>query len=151
MGGPAQVLEYLSRYTHRVAISNERLVSLRDGEVKFKVRDNANPGKKQVVRLPAETFIQRFLLHVLPRGFKRIRHYGILANGHKKEKLALCRHALHMPEPDLKIIEDVQAFMQRVLQLDLQQCPYCANGTMHTIANIAPQRRTPQLSTGPPP
>jgi hypothetical protein len=83
LGGPAQVLEYLSRYTHRVAISNERLVSLHEGQVAFRVRDNANAAKKRIERLPAEAFIGRFLLHVLPTGLKRIRHYGILASCHK--------------------------------------------------------------------
>ena len=137
LGGPAQVLEYLSRYTHRVAISNERLVSLHNGEVTFKVRDNAHPGKKHLAHLPAESFIQRFPLHVLPTGFKRIRHYGILANCHKKEKLAQCRLALQMPAPQVDVIESVQAFMLRVMQVDLSRCPYCGTGIMCVIASIA--------------
>ncbi|HCN87666.1 MAG TPA: hypothetical protein DIT28_00565 [Oxalobacteraceae bacterium] len=69
-------MDYLARYTHRVAISNERLISLHQGQVAFRVRDNANPGKNRVERLSAESFIARFLQHVLPQGFKRIRHYG---------------------------------------------------------------------------
>ena len=151
LGGPAQVLEYLSRYTHRVAISNERLVSLHNGEVTFKVRDNAHPGKKHLAHLPAESFIQRFLLHVLPTGFKRIRHYGILANCHKKEKLAQCRLALQMPAPQVDVIESVQAFMLRVMQVDLSRCPYCGTGIMCVMAAIAPLGQGAHPATGPPP
>ena len=151
LGGPAQVLEYLSRYTHRVAISNERLVSLIDGTVTFRVRDNAHPGKKKREQLPADTFIQRFLQHVLPPSFKRIRHYGILASCHKREKLAQCRLALHLPEPQAAIIESVQAFMLRVQQVDLTRCIKCATGVMQVIAAIAPKRLWLQPTTGPPP
>jgi hypothetical protein len=144
-------LEYLSRYTHRVAISNERLVSLIDGAVTFRVRDNDHPGKKKREQLPADTFIQRFLQHVLPSGFKRIRHYGILASCHKREKLAQCRLALHMPEPQMAVIESVQAFMLRVQKLDLTRCRKCSTGVMHVIAAIAPKRLWLQPTTGPPP
>ncbi|MCX7217707.1 MAG: IS91 family transposase [Burkholderiales bacterium] len=151
LGGPAQVLEYLSRYTHRVAISNERLVSLINDTVTFKVRDKDHPGKKKREQVPAETFIQRFLQHVLPPGFKRIRHYGILASCHKREKLAQCRLALHMPAPQAALIESVQAFMLRVQQLDLTRCRQCATGVMHLIAAIAPKRLWRQTPTGPPP
>ncbi|MBI3286207.1 MAG: IS91 family transposase [Burkholderiales bacterium] len=151
LGGPAQVLEYLSRYTHRVAISNERLVSLMDGSVTFRVRDHAHPGKKKLERLPAQCFIQRFLQHVLPPGFKRIRHYGILASCHKREKLAQCRLALQMPPPQAAIIEDVQAFMLRVQKRDLSRCTKCATGLMQVIAVIVPQRLFTPPTTGPPP
>jgi hypothetical protein len=88
-GGPAQVLEYLGRYTHRVAISNERILGVRDGQVLFRVRaGEPGQGKKRVVRSGTE-FVRRFLLHVLPPGFKRIRHYGLLASNHKAGRLAL--------------------------------------------------------------
>ena len=91
LGGPAQVLAYLARYTHRIAISNERLTSLHDGMVTFAVRNNEQDGpRKRQERLPANVFIQRFMQHVLPSGLKRIRHYGVLANCQKKAKLALC-------------------------------------------------------------
>jgi hypothetical protein len=90
LGGPAQVLEYLGRYTHRVAISNERILGVRDGQVLFRVRaGEPGQGKKRVVRLPGTEFVRRFLLHVLPPGFKRIRHYGLLASNHKAGRLAL--------------------------------------------------------------
>ena len=151
LGGPQQVLDYLSRYTHRVGISNERLLSFQHGQVRFKVRDNAHAGKKRIEQLPANQFIHRFLQHVLPTGFKRIRHYGLLANCHKKEKLAQCRLALQMPQPQAAIIESVQAFMLRVNQIDLLRCPHCGHGTMHVIEVIAPAKYQQALTTGPPP
>ena len=93
-GGPEQVLKYLARYTHRVAISNRRLVALEDGEVTFHWKDYAHGGGQKTMTLKATEFIRRFLLHVLPSGFVRIRHYGFLANRVCQEKLALCRALL---------------------------------------------------------
>lgn len=151
LGGPAQVLEYLARYTHRVAISNERLVGLHNGSVAFRVRDNAHAGKKRVEHLPAETFIGRFLQHVLPPGFKRIRHYGLLASCHKREKLALCRLALDAPEPVKAVLETVDAFMRRVVQIDITRCPHCATGVVRVIGTLAPKRPVMPTATGPPP
>lgn len=151
IGGPAEVLDYLARYTHRVAISNERLISLHQGQVAFRVRDNANPGKKRVERLSAESFIARFLQHVLPQGFKRIRHYGLLASCHKRKKLAACRFALHAPEPDPAVIETVDAFMQRVAHVNITRCAHCTSGVMQVIEEIAPKRIFMPLTTGPPP
>lgn len=150
LGGPAQVLDYLSRYTHRVAISNDRLVSLRHGIVSFRVRDKANVGKKRTEELPAETFIERFLLHVLPTGLKRIRHYGILASCHKQHHLAACRAALSIPEPEPVVIETVQSFMRRVASIDIVQCRCCSIGRMHVVAMIVPERARCRI-TGPPP
>ena len=93
-GGPEQVLAYLGRYTHRVAIANSRLVSIEDGKVAFRWKDYRHHGKSKLMTLDAGEFIRRFLLHTLPDGFHRIRHYGFLANGHRAEKLALCRTLL---------------------------------------------------------
>lgn len=95
--GPSQVLAYLARYTHRVAIGNSRLLSLSDGEVRFRWKDYRANGKPAVMTLDASEFMRRFLLHVLPDGFHRIRHYGLFANGHRVEKLALCRKLLEVP------------------------------------------------------
>jgi hypothetical protein len=96
--GPEQVLAYLARYTHRVAIGNTRLVGLDDTHVSFRWKDYREHGshKPKVMRLPAGEFIRRFLMHVLPDGFHRIRHYGLFANGHRAEKLALCRRLLQV-------------------------------------------------------
>ena len=93
-GGPAQVLAYLGRYTHRIAISNSRLISMDDTRVSFRWKDYRHDGKSKAMTLDAHEFIRRFLLHTLPDGFHRIRHYGFLANGHRAAKLALCRALL---------------------------------------------------------
>jgi hypothetical protein len=97
--GPGQVLAYLSRYTHRIAISNSRLVGLDDSHVAFTWRDYAHGSHKKIMRLDAHEFIRRFLLHVLPDGFQRIRHYGFLANGQRKAKLATIRKLLAVAAP----------------------------------------------------
>ena len=97
LGGPAQVLEYLGRYTHRVAISNERIVGMDEDSVSLRVRDWTQGNRRRTLRLPAHTFIERFLLHVLPTGFKRIRHYGLLGPARKALKLAQARAALSVP------------------------------------------------------
>jgi len=95
-GGPAQVLEYLGRYTHRVALSNERILGVSNGEVAFQWKDyrHKDKQKSRVMTLPADEFIRRFLIHALPPGFPRIRHFGFLANRHRREKLTLCRQLL---------------------------------------------------------
>ena len=97
--GPAQVLAYLARYTHRVAIGNSRLLDLDDDNVSFRWKDYRENGrqKTKVMRLGVGEFMRRFLLHVLPDGFHRIRHYGLFANGHRADKLACCRKLLDVP------------------------------------------------------
>jgi Putative transposase/Transposase zinc-binding domain len=150
VAGPEQVLGYLARYTHKVAITNDRLIGLQQGQVTFRVRDNGHAGKTKIERLAAEAFIGRFLLHVLPAGFKRIRHYGILASCHKKDKLAACRAALAQPEPDRLVIESIAAFMHRVAAIDILRCPQCATGHFDVVAILLPTR-WPAWSTGPPP
>jgi hypothetical protein len=93
-GGPEQVLKYLARYTHRVAISNSRLESLEDGRVTFRLKDDTEGGRTKRLTLDAEEFLRRFVQHVLPRGFVKIRHYGLLANGQREARLTVCRHLL---------------------------------------------------------
>ena len=151
-GGPAQVLDYLARYTHRVAISNDRIVGLADGKVAFRVRDAAAASRRRTVELPATEFIGRFLSHVLPAGFKRIRHYGLLASRHKTQKLAACRALFNLPPPAPVVIESVAAFMARVAQIDVTRCPCCSTGRLIFRAALIPLRRpfTPRSSTGPP-
>jgi hypothetical protein len=97
-GGPEHVLRYLGAYTHRVAISNHRLLALADGEVTFRWRDSAHGNRKRVMALPVDEFLRRFLLHVLPRGFVRIRNFGFLANRRRAELLPLCFRLLQQPE-----------------------------------------------------
>jgi hypothetical protein len=145
-GGPEQVLAYLGRYTHRIAISNERLLDCQNGEVRFRWRDRAHGNKTKVMRLPAEEFIRRFLLHVLPKGFMRIRHYGLLANRHRTAHLDACRVVLHAPTPAPREAETVEAFLSRVLGADPNRCPHCGQGRLRPVRALPPLPRT----TGPP-
>ncbi|MGH8573079.1 MAG: IS91 family transposase, partial [Gammaproteobacteria bacterium] len=145
-GGPEQVLAYLGRYTHRIAISNERLLACENGEVRFRWRDYAHGNKVKVMRLPVEEFIRRFLLHVLPKGFMRIRHYGLLANRHRAEHLDACRAALDAPTPAPAEPETVEAFLSRVLGTDANRCPHCGQGRLRPIRALPPLPR----ATGPP-
>jgi hypothetical protein len=150
LGGPAQVLEYLGRYTHRVAISNERIVAIDADGVRFRVRADAVSGKKRTLHLAGPAFIGRFLLHVLPSGFKRIRHYGLLSPGHKARQLATARAALAVPAPDPAVVESVAMFMRRVAQIEWNLCPHCRLGRLVTVAYLAPQRSPATSSRGPP-
>jgi hypothetical protein len=139
LGHPEQVLDYLSRYVQRVAISNERLLGLDDGVVRFAYRDRARGNRRKTMSLPATQFLERFLLHVLPSGFTRIRHYGLLANRHKHKRLAQARAALNALDPAPVPLESVAAFCQRVLGIDIHRCPRCRVGTLHLIGTLAPQ------------
>jgi len=145
LGGPAQVLEYLGRYTHRVAISNERILGMEGSRVRFRVRDSANGNRKKVMRLEAGEFIGRFMQHVLPGGFKRIRHYGLLGPAHKAANLAAARTALEAPQPDPVVVESVEAFMRRVAGIEWLNCPHCREGRFCVVQAI-----TPHLPRAPP-
>ena len=139
-GGPAQVLAYLGRYTHRVAIANSRLVGMTDREVAFRWRDYRHHGKTKVMTLAADEFIRRFLLHTLPDGFHRIRHYGFLANTHRAEKLALCRRLLAAPPPEAVAEpgEDPPSIPQH------NRCPCCGStAIIRTILPRSPLCRPP--------
>jgi hypothetical protein len=146
-GGPQQVLDYLGRYTHRVAISNHRLVNVTDTAVRFRYKDYAHGNQRKVMRLEPGEFIRRFLLHVLPTGFMRIRHYGLIANRTKRAKLAQALAALDSPAVTATLKpESVAAFCLRALNLDLHQCPHCKTGRMIVITPITPQHaRAPPL------
>jgi hypothetical protein len=122
-GGPEQVLAYLGRYTHRVAIANSRLVSVTDADVAFLWKDYRHHGKSKVMTLAAHEFIRRFLLHTLPDGFHRIRHFGFLANGHRADKLALCRRLL-AAMPPAEPIMPVRVCRQPVA-VAFDACPCC--------------------------
>jgi hypothetical protein len=130
-GGPAQVLTYLSRYTHRVAIANSRLLSMTDIGIAFRWKDYRHHGKSKLLTLRADEFIRRFLLHTLPDGFHRIRQYGFLANGHRAAKLALCRKLLDVPAPPPMIAPADEA----ASTLPLDRCP-CCGGTMITLGTL---------------
>jgi hypothetical protein len=151
LGGPAQVLEYLSRYTHRTAISNERIRAITDSEVAFTVRADEHGGKR-LQRLEGTEFVRRFMLHVLPTGIKRIRHYGVLASACKAVKLNAARLALQMPQPNAKAMESAQGFMARVAKMDVGLCPCCKAGRLQVTAVLQGQARLPsQVSSALPP
>jgi hypothetical protein len=140
MAGPQQVLDYLGRYSHRVAISNDRLLSFNEGLVRFRWKDHADDGKSKVMTLAAEEFIRRFLLHVLPDGFMRIRHFGLLANRARNKKLALCRQLLDQPAAsDSPAPESTQTMMMRLTGMDITLCPVCRQGRMQVTQILAPQ------------
>ena len=137
-GGPQQVLDYLGRYTHRVAISNQRLLSMEDGNVTFQWKDYRHSHKLNSKRmtLAAGEFIRRFLIHTLPSGFPRIRHFGFLANRHRKQKLKLCRELIRHPILDLlpPIANERQTRIEKVIP----PCPHCKIGIMIRIGFLPP-------------
>src|SRR5215207_7937023 len=135
-GGPEQVLAYLGRYTHRVAIANSRLLSLADSEVRFTWKDYRAGGKTKVKTLDAGEFIRRFLLHTLPDSFHRIRHYGFLANGARGDSLALCHRLLDARDTGACEPADNRTKGNRPLTAaDFVICPDCG-GTMRRIATV---------------
>jgi hypothetical protein len=148
--GPQQVLAYLARYTHRIAISNDRLLSDTDGNVRFRYRDRRRGNRARTMTLPREEFLRRFLLHVLPAGFMRIRHFGLFANRTRAVKLAAARAALHQPAPETLVPETSVNFMRRVRGIDITRCARCGQGHLHVIALTRAAWRMPRLTTGPP-
>jgi Putative transposase len=138
-GGPQQVLNYLGRYTHRVAISNERLLSLQDGQVSFRWKDYRHPQRPKVMTVFADEFIRRFLLHALPTGFQRIRYYGLLANCHRAGKLELCRQLLAAPLSDLLPQPEACRELSTALSWKLPRlCPQCGVSVMVAIEVLGP-------------
>lgn len=134
--GPEQVLDYVGRYTHRVAISNNRLVDIEDGAVRFRWKDYRHGDRQKVMTVSADEFIRRFLLHVLPEGFHRIRYYGFLGNRYREQKLAHCRDLLGMPVPEPSDCQAPKEYRDRYEELtgrSLRQCPACRQGQMITI------------------
>jgi hypothetical protein len=138
-GGPEQVLKYLARYTHRVAISNRRLVALEGGEVTFHWKNYADGGVQKTMTLKATEFIRRFLLHVLPAGFVRIRHYGFLANRVCQEKLAQCRALLGVEATPEPIASECSAEPRESVEegAGAKVCPSCGAGRMVLVATVA--------------
>jgi hypothetical protein len=133
-GGPEQVLRYLARYTHRVAISNRRLVSLEDGRVTFEWKDYAAGNQTKTMTLEAVEFIRRFLLHVLPSGFVHIRHFGFLANRNRKEKLTLCRSLLGAPQMVVEASADPSSSRNSTTEeQSTRRCPVCKTGRLIII------------------
>jgi hypothetical protein len=151
--GAEQVLAYLGRYTHRVAIANHRLVRFDGQQVQFRWRDYAHGNQVKVMTLSAEEFLRRFLLHTLPPRFVRIRHYGVLGNRCRHAKLAQCRAALGQPPAEPPEPESVEAMLQRLTGVELYRCRACQHGQLRLIARVLPVRTARWLpqATGPPP
>ena len=148
--GPEQVLKYLSRYTHRIALTNARLVAQDDETVTFRWKDRREGDAKKLMTLPAEEFLRRFFQHVLPSGFVRIRHYGLHANAGKAEKIARCRELLGAPPPVPPPLEE-EGWEDRLLRLtgrDVRRCPGCGERTLTLVETLAP---TVMESRGPAP
>jgi Putative transposase len=151
-GGPRKVLDYLGRYTHRVAISNNRILDVSNDEVRFQWKDYRGKGKQKsrVMTLKVDEFIRRFLIHTLPSGFQRIRYFGLMANRFRKEKLALCRNLLGHPVTELlpapPQCREVSASLRRQ---DFRCCPKCHTGILIRMA-ILPDYRWPERPPGSP-
>jgi hypothetical protein len=138
--GPSQVLNYLGKYTHRIAISNYRILKLEDGVVSFSYKDYGDDSKKKIMKLDVKEFMRRFLLHVLPRGYVRIRHYGILGNKYKKENIERCNFLLRAKPKKLgtvKVTETIEDLIKRTTGVDITICKICNSGTMENFQNIS--------------
>ena len=148
--GPQQVVDYVGRYTHRVAISNNRILDIENGQVKFTWRDYRDHNQQKIMPLSADEFIRRFLLHVLPSGFHRIRYYGFLANPRRKQKLELCRQLLGAPAPplassELAKSEDYRDRYERLTGHSLRECPHCHRGRMIAVQILPAVRSAPAI------
>jgi hypothetical protein len=150
MAGPEQVLRYLSRYTHRIAIGNGRILSHEKGEGTFSYKDRQDGGIKKTKTLPGIEFTRRFLLHVVPRGFVRVRHFGLLANGVKVHRLAQARTLLGTPAPPQASPpkrESWQDTYRRLVGKDPLLCPACGVGRLVVVADIPRSPLPPKTSS----
>lgn len=153
LAGPAAVLDYLSRYTHRTAIGNERLLSIDAQQVRLRVRGEGCG--RRCVAIPGTEFVARLLQHVLPPGFKRIRHYGLLAPAAKRARLDAARHLLGMPQPNPLAAENACAFMRRIADVEIGRCDRCGNGRWQLVCERSADRSAlaqvpPLVCRGPP-
>jgi hypothetical protein len=142
-GSPQHLLDYLGRYVHRVALSNDRILSAHDGQVTFTYRDRKDGDQLKIKQLPVEQFISRFLLHVLPRGFMRIRHFGFLANPAKTLR-AKCRQLLGLsPDPPAITKKSTHELMLQLTGIDITRCPRCKVGTLTLLARLPASKSNP--------
>lgn len=133
-GGPEQVFEYLGRYTHRVAITNNRIIAVNNGTVTFNYRDRSDGNTLKELTVTADEFIRRFLIHVLPSGFVKIRYFGFLAHANKKQCIPLLRNLIDpKAEQCEKLIETIEEMMMRLVGVDISLCPECGQGKMIQI------------------
>ena len=137
--GPEQVLDYIGRYTHRVAISNHRIIAVENGRISFHYRDRKDKDSLKTMTLDVDEFIRRFLLHVLPPKFMRIRYFGFLANRSKKQNLKKCRELLGLsPQLPESTEKTTQELMLQLTGIDLNMCPRCRKGSMIVISELLP-------------
>lgn len=137
--GPESVLRYLGRYTHRIALSNRRILRVEADQVALRYRDSADGSRTKVLALSVHEFLRRFLLHVLPQGFVRIRHYGLLANRSRRPRIARCRELLAATAPPAAPAEEsVGEKVLRLTGVDLTRCPTCREGRMQVVAELDP-------------
>jgi hypothetical protein len=136
---PRQVLKYLARYTHRVAISNQRLVSLEDGRVTFRWKNYAHASEPAFMTLQAEEFMRRFLLHVLPSGFVKVRHFGFLANRRRRDNLRLCRQLLAANSTTPPDLAPYDSHSNEPAADTVERCPHCKVGSMRILEILLPQ------------
>jgi hypothetical protein len=135
--GPAQVLDYVGRYTHRVAISNSRLLSMDTAKVRFRYKDYRDGNRQKTMTLDGQEFIRRFLIHVLPAGFHRIRYFGFLSNSHRARKLERCRELLGMaPAAPIVPPADYRDRFEALTGWSLRECPHCQTGIMVVIGCV---------------
>jgi hypothetical protein len=146
LGTPEHVIDYLGRYTHRVALSNDRLVKVQDDEVTFRWRDSARHNKTKMMTLDAPEFIRRFLLHVLPDGFVKIRYYGILSHRNRGTKLLQSKQLLGGVEPQKAVRIPWQDLLHRLTGIDPRICPLCKMGRMVQTGDVLPCRAEPSLA-----
>jgi hypothetical protein len=138
---PQQVLDYVGRYTHRVAVSNHRLLDIDAGQVCFQWKDYRDKDQQKAMRLSAEEFIRRFLLHAWPDGFQRIRYYGLLGNRYRQQELARCRQLLGMAPPtEAPVPEDYRDQHELLTGSSLRDCPFCHRGRMVMVEMLTPHR-----------
>ena len=134
--GPKAVIEYLGQYTHRIAITNYRLVCIEDEEITFKCRDSENPGKKKLMKLHVLEFMRRFLSHVLPSGFVRIRHFGLLGNRLKKTNVNKIRELLQQAPIEKVVKEGFKELLKRLTGVDVDQCPKCQASSLKSTVTL---------------
>ena len=148
--GPQQVLDYVGRYTHRVAISNNRLLDIENGQVTFTWKDYRDNNQQKIMPLSAAEFIRRFLLHVLPDGFQRIRYYGFLSNRYRQQKLAQCRQLLGMPTTEetpchSQPAPDYRDRYEELTGFSLRACPLCHKGRMMLLDTLVAVFQLPEV------
>ena len=148
-GGQKQVLKYLARYTHRVAISNRRLLTLADGRVTFRWKDYAHEDQQRCMTLQAVEFIRRFLLHVLPKGFVKIRHYGFMANRFRQVKHELCCRLLGVADPPIAAPASADRLAREQpsngeSEPPRRRCPHCREGYLRIVEQLWPQFGRPR-------